>query len=72
MAIAEHRVGQVPPSWPRRPARWQSDAGLAVVIAAVQIAGTYLASRHQHGRAAFDGWAILLLAVGPAALVVAR
>src|SRR5438067_12278250 len=71
MAIAEH-VGHVPPAWPRRPARWQSDAGLAVVIGAVQIAGTYLASRHQHGRAGFDGWAILLLAVGPGALVVRR
>jgi signal transduction histidine kinase len=72
MAIGEQHVGHVAPAWPRPAPRWQRDAGLAVVIGVVQVVGTYLASRHQHGRAAFGGLAILLLVIGPAALVLRR
>lgn len=55
---------------PRR--RWVVDAALAVAIAVAQVGGTWLAGRHQADREAFDVTAGLLLAVGPAALVVRR
>jgi signal transduction histidine kinase len=48
------------------------DAALAGVIAVVQVGGTYLAGRHQPDRDSFDLLAGVLLAVGPAALVVRR
>jgi signal transduction histidine kinase len=51
---------------------WTGDAALAVAIAAVQVAGTALAGRHQPERESFDLLAALLLAAGPAALVVRR
>ena len=54
----------------RRP--WTGDAALALAIAVIQLAGTYAASRQQTGREPFDVVAGLLLAVGPAALVVRR
>ena len=48
------------------------DVGLAVGIGAVQVGATYLAGRHQADRESFDVLAGLLLATGPAALVVRR
>ena len=52
--------------------RWAADVALAALIAAVQVIGTYLAGRHQTDRRSFDAAAGLLLAAGPAALVVRR
>jgi signal transduction histidine kinase len=54
----------------RRP--WTGDAALAAAIAVVQVGGTYAAGRHQVGPEPFDVVAGLLLAAGPAALVVRR
>ncbi|MGH9264214.1 MAG: sensor histidine kinase [Acidimicrobiales bacterium] len=54
----------------RRP--WAGDAALALAIGVVQVAGTYLAGRHQTEREPFDVVAGLLLAAGPAALAVRR
>ena len=48
------------------------DAAIAAAIAVVQVGGTYLAGRHQTDRESFDLLAGLLLAAGPAALVVRR
>jgi signal transduction histidine kinase len=48
------------------------DIALAAAIAVVQVAGTYVAGRHQVGREPFDVLAGVLLAAGPAALVVRR
>ena len=48
------------------------DVALAGAIAAVQVAGTYLAGRHQVEREPFDALAGALLAAGPAALIVRR
>lgn len=44
----------------------------AAVVGAIQLIGTYLASHHQTGNRRFDAIAILLLIVGPAALVLRR
>ncbi len=52
--------------------RWQFDAGLVAVVAALQIGGTYAASRHQTGRLPFDALAYILLAAGPLALLARR
>ncbi|HEX2046728.1 MAG TPA: sensor histidine kinase [Acidimicrobiales bacterium] len=51
---------------------WTGDAALAFAIAAVQVAGTFLTGRHQPEREPFDVLAGLLLAAGPATLVVRR
>ena len=51
---------------------WTGDAALAFGIAAVQVAGTFLAGHRQPERESFDVLAGLLLAAGPAALVVRR
>ena len=51
---------------------WTGDAALALAIAAVQLAGTALAGHRQPERESFDVLAGLLLAAGPAALVVRR
>lgn len=48
------------------------DVALAGAIAVVQVAGTYLAGRHQVEREPFDTLAGVLLAAGPAALIVRR
>ena len=48
------------------------DAALAAAVGVVQVGGTYLAGRHQADRESFDVLAGLLLATGPAALVVRR
>ena len=48
------------------------DAALAAAVGVVQVGGTYLAGRHQVDRESFDVVAGLLLATGPAALVVRR
>ena len=48
------------------------DVALAGAIGVVQVGGTYLAGRHQVDRESFDVLAGLLLATGPAALVVRR
>ncbi|HVL05545.1 MAG TPA: sensor histidine kinase [Acidimicrobiales bacterium] len=48
------------------------DAALALAVGVVQVAGTYLAGRHQADREPFDVLAGLLLLAGPAALVVRR
>lgn len=48
------------------------DGALAAGIAVVQVAGTYLAGRHQVDRETFDALAGVLLVTGPAALVVRR
>ena len=48
------------------------DAALAAAVGLVQVGGTYLAGRHQADRESFDVLAGLLLATGPAALVVRR
>jgi signal transduction histidine kinase len=48
------------------------DVALAGAIAVVQVAGTYLAGRHQVEREPFDALAGALLAAGPAALIVRR
>ena len=58
------------PDRPRRPP--PIDVALAVAIAAVQVGGTYLAGRHQTDREPFDALAGILLAAGPAALLVRR
>jgi signal transduction histidine kinase len=55
---------------PRRPL--PTDVALALAAAVVQVGGTYLAGRHQADREPFDVLAGLLLAAGPAALVVRR
>jgi signal transduction histidine kinase len=52
--------------------RRAGDAALALGVAIVQIGATYLASRHQPERRAFDLLAFLLLAVGPVALLFRR
>jgi signal transduction histidine kinase len=72
MAIGEHHVGHIAPSTSDRPPRGQADAGLAVLVGLIQVVGTYFASRHQHGRAAFDGLAVVVLAVGPVSLIARR
>lgn len=48
------------------------DVALAAGIAVIQVAGTYLAGRHQVEREPFDVLAGVLLAAGPAALIVRR
>ena len=48
------------------------DAALAAATGVIQVGGTYLAGRHQTDRESFDLVAGVLLAVGPAALVVRR
>ncbi|HET7720178.1 MAG TPA: sensor histidine kinase [Acidimicrobiales bacterium] len=48
------------------------DGALAAGIAVVQVAGTYLAGRHQVDRETFDALAGVLLVTGPAALVMRR
>jgi signal transduction histidine kinase len=48
------------------------DVALAAGIAVVQVAGTYLAGRHQVEREPFDVLAGVLLAAGPAALIARR
>jgi signal transduction histidine kinase len=52
--------------------REAADVALAAVIGAVQLAGTYLAGRHQTAGRSFDVVAVILLAAGPAALAVRR
>jgi signal transduction histidine kinase len=49
-----------------------ADVALAAAIAVLQVGGAYLAGRHQSDRESFDLLAGLLLAAGPAALVVRR
>ena len=51
---------------------WVADVTLAVAVAAVQLGATIVAGRHQDDRASFDLLAGLLLAAGPAALIVRR
>jgi signal transduction histidine kinase len=46
------------------------DLVVVLVVALLQIGGTILASRHQTGRTDFDVLGIVLLAAGPAALLV--
>jgi signal transduction histidine kinase len=58
------------PDRPRRPL--PVDVALALAIAVVQVGVTYLAGRHQTDREPFDALAGLLLAAGPAALLVRR
>ncbi|MDQ3643557.1 MAG: histidine kinase dimerization/phosphoacceptor domain-containing protein, partial [Actinomycetota bacterium] len=48
------------------------DAALAAAVGMVQVGGTYLAGRHQADRESLDVLGGLLLATGPAALVVRR
>ena len=48
------------------------DVALAAGIAMLQVVGTWLAGRHQADREQFDALAGVLLAAGPAALVVRR
>jgi signal transduction histidine kinase len=48
------------------------DVLLAIVIAVVQVAGTHAASLHQPDRRSFDLLAVVLLAIGPLALVARR
>ena len=55
---------------PRRPV--PTDVALALAVAVVQVAGTFLAGRHQADRESFDVLAGALLLAGPAALVVRR
>lgn len=43
-----------------------------MLVGLIQVVGTYFASRHQHGRAAFDALAVVLLAVGPVSLLARR
>lgn len=60
-------------SRPATPERHQQfDLWLAVGIGVVQVGITYLASRHQPERRAWDLLAVALLCVGPAALFVRR
>ena len=55
---------------PRRP--WAGDVALAAGIGVVQVGATYLAGRRQPESVEYDLLAALLLAIGPAALVVRR
>src|SRR5439155_18889212 len=48
------------------------DVMIALGAAAIQIAGTYFAARHQPTRRSLDALAFFLLAVGPAALLIRR
>jgi signal transduction histidine kinase len=48
------------------------DVLLAVVVGAAQIGFTFVAARSDTGARDYDVWAALLLAIGPAALVVRR
>jgi signal transduction histidine kinase len=59
-------------AWPRWARGRRADAGIALVVGVLQIAGTYLASRHQTGRSSLDLLAYALLAAGPAALLWRR
>jgi signal transduction histidine kinase len=43
---------------------------LPIVVGIIQVFGTYMASRDQHGHRAFDMLAVLILVAGPAALAV--
>jgi hypothetical protein len=49
-----------------------ADLLLAVVVAAVQVAGTYAAAQHQPDRRGLDLLGVLLLSAGPLALVARR
>ena len=48
------------------------DVMIALGAAAIQIAGTYFAARHQPTRRSLDALAFFLLAVGPAGLLIRR
>ena len=65
-------AGALPYRGPVTRRSWTGDAALALAIAAVQVAGTFLAGHRQPERESFDVLAGLLLAGGPAALVVRR
>jgi signal transduction histidine kinase len=57
---------------PARRGAWPVDIGLAVGVGLAQIAGTRFAAHHQTGRRAWDWLAVVLLAIGPLALLVRR
>src|SRR5206468_2822406 len=48
------------------------DVALAGVIGLIQVGATYAAARHQHVHHRWDPLAVILLAAGPAALLVRR
>ena len=56
---------------PRRPAAGPSLL-LPLVVAVIQVGGTYFASRHEPGHLELDAWGVMLLAAGPAALAYRR
>jgi signal transduction histidine kinase len=55
-----------------RPGFPSIDAGIALGVGLIQVIGTYVAARHQHVHHPWDPLAVVLLAAGPAALVVRR
>ena len=56
---------------PRRPPAVPSLL-LPLVVAVIQVGGTYFASRHGPGHLELDAWGVMLLAAGPAALAYRR
>jgi signal transduction histidine kinase len=64
--------GRVADPWPTWLRGWHADAVTAFVAAAIQLVGTYLASRNQTDRASMDALAYALLAAGPVALLARR
>ena len=58
--------------WTEPTRRRRSDLAVAVVVGVVQVGATYLASRHQPDRRAIDLLGFVLLAAGPASLVLRR
>jgi hypothetical protein len=63
--------GRAAPRYGRR-SDWIIDAGLAAVAVVIQMVGTHFAGMHRHPTRAADGWAYLLLAAGPVALLFRR
>lgn len=51
---------------------WRADVAIAVAAGAIQVVGTYFASRHQTGHASLDAVAYALLLAGPVALLARR
>jgi signal transduction histidine kinase len=59
-------------TWPDWARGWRADVVIAVVAGAIQVGGTYFASRHQTGHASLDAVAYALLLAGPVALLARR
>jgi signal transduction histidine kinase len=59
-------------SWRQWLYTWRADVAIALVVAFVQVTGTYFGSNNQTDRASLDVLAYALLAVGPIALLFRR